>query len=172
MSGEQAQRKTAAAKAAKSLEIAERRRMLALMLRSGLAQQEAAAVLGVSEATISVDVAALKEAWARDANEAVEEMLRAELQALDADEYRFRSLLGEARSLTAQLRTYETILSIMHRRSQLAGLDSVLRRKQAEQQGDQADLDALLGRVMEDMADGGEAMLVSDAECEVGAGGC
>ncbi len=57
-------KKTAAGKAARSTAIAERRRIVALLLRAGMEQQEVALELGVNDATISGDVAALKEAWA------------------------------------------------------------------------------------------------------------
>jgi hypothetical protein len=142
------QSKTSAGKAAKSLEIADRRRRVALMLRLGMEQRQVAEGLEVSEATISGDVAAMKEAWARSAEEDICEMVAQERAALDGDEVEFRRLLGEAETTGQKVKVYDTVLSIMRRRAELVGLDSVLRRKQAEMETGSRGLDALLEEVM------------------------
>jgi transcriptional regulator with XRE-family HTH domain len=137
------QSKTSGRKAAKQFEIAERRRMVALLVRAGVTQQEVAARLGMSEGTVSGDVAALKEAWARAAQEDVAQMVVEERAALDADEVKWRELMGQAETPTSKARCYDTVLAIMHRRAQLVGLDSVLKRKQAELEAGSRGLDAL-----------------------------
>ncbi len=90
--------KTVAGKAARARAIAERRRLVALLLRAVMEQQEVARELGVSEATVSGDVEALKEAWARGAAEDIAEMVVQERSALDVDEVRWRGWM-EGRGL-------------------------------------------------------------------------
>jgi hypothetical protein len=144
--------KTSAGKAAKSLEIADRRRRVALMRRLGMEQKAVAEALGVSEATISGDVAAMKEAWAKSAVEDIGEMVAQEQAALDGDEVEFRRLLEGAETAGQKVKVYDTVLSIMRRRAELVGLDSVLRRKQAEMEAGSRGLDALLEEVMREEA--------------------
>jgi hypothetical protein len=149
VAGNREQRKTAAGKAAKGLEIARRRREVALLLRSGLTQQEVAGALGVSEGTVSGDVKVLKEELWREGLLDVEGMVREELAALAADEVALRSgMFDEEKGGKVRLYVYDRVLAVLNRRAQLAGLDSVLRRKQAEMEREGSGLEALLVQVL------------------------
>ncbi len=128
-----------------------RRRALAMLLDQGLTQEEAAAELGVSPATISSDVAAIKRSLEAAAAVDVARKVAREAGALDADEAALRALVAEARTPSAIKSMYEAVLSIMRRRADLLGLDAPARRRQAELEGEGDDLDALLARVLRDM---------------------
>jgi DNA-binding CsgD family transcriptional regulator len=144
------QRKSNAAKARRRVLVAERRRQVALLLGTGMSQQEIAEELDVSEATVSNDVKLLKEQYARDANADIEEMVNREAAALDSDEMELRIMLAEAKTFSARLRVYDSILQLMRRRSDLKGLDSVLRRKYGQAQGGASAIEALLAEVLSD----------------------
>lgn len=148
-------RKTSAAKAAKSFEIADRRRRVALLMRSGWQQQEIAEVLKVSEATVSADVAAVKSLLRVESQEAMADLVAQELAALDGDEAVLRELMGLAKTESSVLRIHEAILKVQQRRAQLAGLDEASRRKQGESGA--ATLDALLREVLREQGRQAEA---------------
>lgn len=132
---------TSAAKAARKLSITDRRRQAALLLRAGLTQHQVAAQLGVSEATISSDVAALKALLQAAAVEDVAEWRARELLALDGDEARLRA--GWEPLAKGGLLVYDRILAIMARRAGLLALD-LPARKADPRAGAAAELDALL----------------------------
>ena len=140
--------KRRSAKVRKSVEIAHRRRHVALMLKT-YEQKEIAALLGVSEATICSDVAALKEAYARDASADINELVQREMLALDGDELELRCELAEARTFSAKLRIMEALLPVMRRRSELAGLDAITRKKLSNADAGGGSLDALLASVLD-----------------------
>jgi predicted transcriptional regulator len=71
--------------ASKRFEIAERRRMVALLM-AHLPQQEIARLLEVSEATVSDDLAYLRGKLQEEALVDVEGMVRRELASLDLDD--------------------------------------------------------------------------------------
>ncbi len=121
---------------------------MALLLRAGMEQQEAARELAMSDAIISGDVAALKEAWATGAVSDVAEMVVQERSALDFDEVRWREWMEGAETPTSRARCYDIIMSIMHSRVELVGLDSVLRRKQQEMEKEGGELGAMLAAVL------------------------
>ena len=124
--------------------------MLSLLLEAGYTQQQAAVELSVSEATISSDVNAIIQSLRADTRLTLQQKVERDEQALLIDEALFRSLLSTASTQTAQQRAYETVLSIMRRRSELLGLDATERRKLQEAEGDSEDLDALLRRAFSD----------------------
>jgi transposase-like protein len=140
--------KSSAGKAAKRWGIANRRRMVALLLNSGLNQAQVAEVLGVSAGTVSEDVAAIEEGLRVSAQTSLAEKMAREEQALVEDEVAVRSEMGEARTTSARLRIHDHVLAIMRRRSELLGLDAQERRKQRELEAGQEGLDELLARVL------------------------
>jgi DNA-binding CsgD family transcriptional regulator len=142
--------KSSAGKAQKAYRIAMRRRAVSLLMDQGLEQKEIAQRLGVSEGTVSGDVAAIKVEAIREAVAGVERMVAREALALDEDEEALRTMLGEAETAAGVMKGYETVLMIMRRRAELLGLDAQQRRKQKELDGAADDLDALLERVMDD----------------------
>jgi predicted transcriptional regulator len=154
------QKKTSAEKARRRYNIVERRRQVALYLRQGLQQQEIADLLGVSDATVSSDVDALKAMYVSTATQEVAEYVAQERVALDGDEASLRAELVEATSLSARLAIYDRIIVLMRRRSDLLGLDSVLRRKNEEMRASTNELDDLLRRAVDssyELLDEGDA---------------
>lgn len=140
--------KSSGGKASKRVEVALRRRRVALMLRGGMTQAEVAGALGVSEATVSGDVGVLKEMWRGEALADIGQMVAGEIAALDGDEVWWREVMeGGARTVLEKARAYDRVMSIMGRRAALAGLDAEERRRErgtAMVEG----LDELLGRVL------------------------
>ncbi len=118
-------------------------------MRQGLQQQEIAQLLDVSDATVSSDVDALKAMYVSTANAEVTEYVAQERVALDGDEALLRAELVEATSLSARLAIYDRLLALMRRRSDLLGLDSVLRRKNEEMRASTNELDDLLRRAVD-----------------------
>ena len=127
----------------------ERRRQVALYVRQGLQQQEIAELLGVSDGTVSSDVDALKAMYVSTATQEIAEYVAQERVALDGDEASLRAELVEATSLSARLYIYDRLLAIQRRRSELMGLDSVLRRKNEELRASTNELDDLLRRAVD-----------------------
>jgi DNA-binding CsgD family transcriptional regulator len=128
-----------ARKAQKTTQIADRRRELLLLLRSGLTQAEAAARLGVSEATVSGDVAALRAALRQEAVKELGELVDLECAALDADEAALRAQLGAAADVRTVVLLYQQIGVIQDRRAKWRGFDTPPRPTAGV-----ADLDAVL----------------------------
>lgn len=133
-------------RAAKRLEIAERRRKIAQMLLARTPQREIARILEVSTGTVSTDLAALRREWAKDALLSLENHIAQELAALNADEGMLRNrmiLAGDNAKL--RLETYDRVLRVMERRSKLMGLDAPIRlelaRIEAERMAKEYDLD-------------------------------
>ncbi len=141
-------RTRSARKARKSFEIADRRRNVVMLLRSGLDQKEIARELGVSEATISADVDAIKAQWSAHSNVEVGDLVRAELDSLDADEQMIRREIREMVRPDHRLAARKLIVQIQNRRAQLLGLDASHRMKQTAQDGGSNELDALLSDVL------------------------
>ena len=122
-----------------------------MLLDQGLTQEQAAAELGVSPATVSADVAAIKRSLEAAAAVDLERMVAREADALDRDEQALRVLVAEAGTPAAIKGMYEAVLSIMRRRADLLGLDAATRRRQAEVERESDELDALLARVLADL---------------------
>jgi transposase-like protein len=140
--------KSSGGKAAKRWDIANRRRMVALLLNSGLNQAQVAEALGVSAGTVSEDGAAIEEGLRQSARLSLAEKMAREEQALVEDEVAVRLEMAEARTTSARLRIHDHVLAIMRRRSELLGLDAQERRKQKEMEAGQEGLDELLARVL------------------------
>lgn len=78
-----AKAKRAKAKNSKDLEIAQRRSQVAKLYVQRLSQQEIAKALGVNQATVSRDVAAVKKAHLDAAKSSLDDMIARELAELD-----------------------------------------------------------------------------------------
>jgi hypothetical protein len=144
--------KSSAGKAAKAYQVAMRRRAMSLLMEQGLEQKEVARRLGVSEGTVSGDVAAIKQVVLAEAVVNIERLLAREALALDDDEAALRMVLGEVETVGGVVKGYETLLMIMRRRAELLGLDAQERRKQRELDGNSEGLDELLARLLDDEA--------------------
>lgn len=108
---------------------AERRRWVAERNLAGLTQAEIAAELGLSAATVSSDIAAVREEWRRDARGDLGEALARELAALQRDERDVRERLDalEEDAHCDRVRYYLLVLRFMERRARLLGLDAAQR---------------------------------------------
>lgn len=116
-------RKTAAAKAQQRNTIADRRRRLVLLLRSGLSQQEAAASLGVSAATVSDDLAVLRALATREALTELGPLIEQECNALDSDEADLRARLSQTTEPRAVAALYQQIGAVQDRRARWRGFE-------------------------------------------------
>jgi transcriptional regulator with XRE-family HTH domain len=103
---------------AKQDEISARRRKVADLRLLHLTQTEIAERLGVSQATIANDLAAVREQWTERSGTAYGEWLAEELAKLDRLELALLPL-----ALQGQTAAADRVLSIMDRRSRLLGLD-------------------------------------------------
>ena len=117
----------AASKARKRHEMEERRVQVAELWTLHLEQHEMAKKLGVSDATISRDVAWLAEQWRRRSEEEVGEIKACEIADLDAMERRLAIILtkrGENISAADLARLTDCRLHVKERRAKQLGLDA------------------------------------------------
>jgi DNA-binding CsgD family transcriptional regulator len=139
--------RTSAGKSQARWRIANRRRAVALMLDQGREQKEIAEELGVSEATVSGDVAYLLRSVDALSRASVLDKLRRDEAALLDDELQFRLDLGEAATQSGRIHVSAHILSIMRRRAELLGFDARERRKNVELERSTSELDQLLSQL-------------------------
>ncbi|MGI8587712.1 MAG: hypothetical protein ACR2M0_08510 [Chloroflexia bacterium] len=132
----------------RTTKIAVRRREVARLLLARNTQQEIAAELGVSLATVGSDVAVLRSAWLADTHAEREEEVAQECRLLDADEALWRAKMAELidKDPALAVRIYDRIDGISARRLQwkrlvglgeaglLAGLSAELDRLDDEGQ--------------------------------------
>jgi len=115
-------------RAAKDLELADRRRQVAGYVLARVPQREIAALLGVAVSTVNGDVSALREEWRLEAQRDLEDWRAEELAALAADEQSLRArMIQAAENMQLRLQIYDRILKIGERRARLLGLDKPIR---------------------------------------------
>lgn len=99
-------------------ELAERRRKVAVLRLQHWTENEIAAELGVSQPTISRDLAVIRDEWLERRMTAYDQWVAEELAKLEVLE---RTLLPEA--IAAGGSAVDRVLSVMDRRARLLGLD-------------------------------------------------
>lgn len=110
--------------AAKRNEIAARRRAVAQMSLAYVPQNQIAAELGVSPATVSADLKELREAWLEEAKESLGHRVSQELASLDQLEaHLWQQFTARATPPDTKTRTGLAILKVKERRARMLGLD-------------------------------------------------
>jgi len=101
-----------------SAERERRRTRVAAMMLAHRSQRQIASALGVSQATISRDVQAIRREWRQRRMEDATAVVAEEVAKLDAIE---RAILP--RVLEGELHAIDRLMSVMRQRAQLLGLD-------------------------------------------------
>ena len=140
--------------------IAARRTQVAHLLLARTTQQDIAARLKVSQATVSADIAAIRAGWTEEAQADLRELVAQECRILDADETLWRKQMQDALTtdLSLAVRIYHRVVGpIVERRARLRGMLPA----PPEPNADTLTLDAILDRMglgpVEDAADPGAA---------------
>lgn len=110
---------------------ADRRCRIAERNLAGATQAEIAAEMGVSPATVSMDIAAIKAVWRSEAQDDIAEAHARELAVLQMDERSIREYMDslEDDAHLDRIRYHLLILRIMERRARLLGLDAPTRNE-------------------------------------------
>lgn len=148
-------------RAARKLEIADRRRQIAGLLLRRVSQREIARALHVSTGTVSEDMKAVRREWIADAQIALEQHIAHELAILNNDELELRTEMIQQRKgdFDLYLRTYDRVIRVMIERRKLLGLDAPIRldlaRAEARRLAEEFDLDPVeLLRMAEEIVAG------------------
>lgn len=116
-------------KAEQRNEKVQRRLKVAELALARVPQFEIAKTLGVSTATVSLDLKALREEWRKEGRERIDQAQEHELAALAKDERRIRQRIARLKEEdTKGLCDYmKAIMSIMERRAKLLGTDAAIK---------------------------------------------
>lgn len=114
--------------AQKAAEIAERRRVVASLLAKRMPQFEIAKTVGVSTATISRDITAIKAAWLEEAKQDVEVVIARELAELEDME-------DDAAQAQSDPVWFEKRLKVKERKAKMLGLDAATKSEIAGKNG-------------------------------------
>lgn len=133
--------------------IARRRRQVAAAILTGAPHREVAERLGVSKATITADVAAVRRIWAEESRRDYGSRVAEELAKLQSVEDRLmRTILAPDASETARNRSVDRLLGIMNHRARLLGLYAPERHEVIHEDH----LDAEIARLEAELAAGEE----------------
>lgn len=133
-------------RAARRVEIADRRRQMTALLLRRIPQREIARLLKVSTGTVSEDMKAVRREWQVESQTALEHHIAHELAILNNDERELRlAMLTYGNNIEARLHIYDRVMKVMIERRKLLGLDAPIRlelaRAEAKRLADEFDLD-------------------------------
>lgn len=118
-------------RAARKVEIAERRRRITQLLYRRVSQREIARLLNISTGTVSEDMKAVRKEWQAEAVVSLEAHIARELATMDNDEQMLRVEMAAAKNTDQMLRVFDRVLRVQESRRKLLGLDAPIRMELA-----------------------------------------